>query len=645
MHSKPATLLRELDETAFHARYGSDRFAATVLGNRFHYILEHMCERFLACAFSPILRDFYDFAATLTGAPDRGYPTPVVSKTFIAFTGTMTESVRNTVEEYGAHNLGHGDVLIANDPYRTGTHVNDVLFILPVFHQNSIVAFVNIKAHQLDMGGSVPGGFSSTKSNSYENGLVMSPRLLMKNGKPVMETWNLIGDNVRFGDLLARDMQTLIACITMGEQLLQESITRYGIAAVQGAMDYQCDADAERMTLAIAALPDGDWRGEAMVDADGLDASEEYPVRVLIRKRGARLEVDVSDTARQARTCINGTWLDTKTAVGAALKFMLDPNGAFTSGTYRAVDLVIPDGAICSALPPDGAVFAYGESTNALIAAMFQAMSEALGEQAIAGDHGAPNLHTGVGLHPNGQMWVAVGVAGGESGPWGATRHGDADSFSKFSQANSTDTPIEASEADYPLVIMRREYVPDTGGAGYNRGGNAVLKDSLWLQPATHSLITLRFKVPSGFGVLGGGDGRTGGVWLWQPEQKQQQPQLATDANSFKQATAVAGRLDPQSQQTSADGEYVYYAQSSNWPTEKGASFRYITNAGGGWKDPCSREPERVLNDVRNGYVSLQGALDNYGVVITGDPEWDPEALFLDLVATGQCRAERTVDT
>lgn len=633
--------LKDLDEQAFAARYSCDRFAATVLGNRFTYILEHICGRLLACAFSPILRDFYDFAATITGAPERGYPTPVVSKTFIAFTGTMTESVRNTLEEFGVENLSPGDVVIANDPYRTGTHVNDVLFCLPVFHEGRVVAFVNIKAHQLDMGGSVPGGFSANKTNSYENGLVMSPRLLMKGGKPVRETWNLIGDNVRFAELLSRDMLTLCACIRMGEQLLQESIARYGCAAVQGAMDYVCDADAERMQLAIAALPDDDYRGSAMVDADGIDDSEEYPVRVLLRKRGARLEVDVSDTARQARTCINGTWLDTKTTVGAALKFMLDPHGAFTSGTYRHVDIVIPDGAICSALPPDGAVFAYGESTNALLAAMFQALAPALGENAIAGDHGAPNLHTGVGVHPNGQLWVAVGVAGGETGPWGATRHGDADSSTKFSQANSLDTPIETSEADYPLAIMRREYAMDTGGAGYNRGGAAVLKDSYWLQPATHSLITLRFKQPSGFGVLDGKDAPTGGVWMWQPEQKQGQVQMNTDAAAYATSTAVAGRLDPTSQLASLQGEYVYYGRSPNWPTPIGASFRYVTNGGGGWKNPFTREPERVLRDVRDGYVSLQGARRDYGVVISGDPLWDPEALLLDLSATVQLRQQQ----
>jgi N-methylhydantoinase B len=135
---------------------------------------------------------------------------------------------------------------------------------------------------------------------------------------------------------------------------------------------------------------------------------------------------------------------------------------------------------------------------------MLVAMADAVGEDAIAGDVGSPNLHTAQGFHADGRMWIAVGVGGGESGPWGATRAGDADSFSKFYQANSIDTAVEASEADSPIVILRREYVTDTGGAGFNRGGAGVLKDTLYLEAARHSVITLRFKQASGRGVRGG---------------------------------------------------------------------------------------------------------------------------------------------
>ena len=631
--------IRELDEATFGERYGCRRFVATMLGNRLEYVLEHVCQRLLSCAFSPLLRDFYDFAATITGPPELGYPTPVVSKTFMAFTGTMTESVRNTIEEYGPENLEPGDVIIGNDPYRIGTHVNDVLFCRPVFHEGRLTTFITLKAHQLDIGGAVPGGFSVYKTSTYENGLVLSPRALVKAGVPVRETWSLIVDNARFAQVLVRDMQTICDCLDLGEELLHSSLARYGSEALLGAMRYVCDADAERMATALARIPDGQWRGEALVDCDGFDDKEEFPVRCTITKHGERIEIDLSGTARQARTSINGTYLDVKATVGVALKFLFDPDGRFTSGMYRPVDIVIPDGAICSALPPDGVVFAYGESTNALLLAMLQAMQDAVGENAVAGDTGSPNLHTARGFNADGSLWIAVGVAGGERGPWGATRAGDADSFSIFYQANSIDTAIEVSEADSPVVILRREYVTDTAGPGYNRGGAAVLKDSTFLAPAFHNLITLRYKQPTGKGVRGGRDGALGAVWLWHPADGERVALRDTSAASYRTAIRIAGRFDRETGRPSLDGQYHWFGREREWPTASGAVWRYVTNGGGGWGDPFTRDPERVKRDVRDGYVSLEGARRDYGVAIVGDPAQDPEGLSLDTEATQRLRA------
>ncbi len=637
------TALRDLDGAAFARAYGCSRFDATVLGNRFRYLLDHVSERLLACAFSPVLKDFYDFAATLTGPPQIGYPTPVVSKSQLAFTGTMTESIRNTIEEYGVARLGPGDVIIANDPYRTGTHVNDMLFIRPVFHGERLCGFVNLKAHQLDMGGSVAGGFSAHKFTTYENGLVLSPRALMQAGKPVGESWTLIFDNARFGELLRLDMQTIIACLSLGESLLLDSIGRYGEDAVLGAMRYVVDADAERMSAAIAALPDGQWHGAALVDCDAADDSEEFPIRCSIRKQGARMEVDLSGTARQARGAINGTYLDAKTTVGIALKYLLDPGGPFTSGCYRPVDILIPDGAILSALPPEGVVFAYGESTNALLIAIFAALAVPLGARAVGGDISAPNLHSAVGRRPDGSPWVSI-VAGGQHGPWGATDAGDADSYCSFYQVNGMDTPIEAHEAEIPVVFMRRDYVTDSPGPGAHRGGAAVCKDTYWLEPVDHHLFTLRFKQSTGIGVNGGRDGTTGGVWLWDLGGGTLQTTPArirgVGAADFTEATGVAGRLDPITQAPRPDAPWVYFGRQ-RWHTGPCATLRHMTNSGGGWGNPLSRPVRKVLEDVRDGYISIAGARRDYGVIIQGDPDQDPEGLTVDEAATRAARAGR----
>lgn len=621
--------LRELDDAAFRARYDCDRYTATVLANRFEYVLEHVCTRLLQCAFSPMLRDLFDFGATITGPRDLDYPTPAVGKGLLLFTGTMTESIKNTVEEYGVDRVRPGDVLIANDPYRTGTHVSDILFIRPVFDGDRLVSFVTIKAHQLDIGGSVPGGFSATKTSVYENGLVLSPRPLVRDDELVPETWSLIMDNVRFGEMLGADIQTIISCLKLGDELMRASIAHYGAAAVLGTMQYVVDADAERMTEALERLPDGDYSGEGLIDADGVSADEEFPVRVTLRKRGGHLEVDLSGTARQARSSINATFLDAKTSVGVALKFLLDPHNGFTSGLYRCIDIALPEGSISTAMPPEGVVFTYGESTNIIVTSIMKALAGALGEFAMAGDFGSPNLHTAFGQHPSGHQWVSGGVGGGEHGPWGATRAGDADSYALFYQVNGLEIAVEAGEVDAPLAILRREYVTDTAGVGYHRGGAAVRKDTKWLTEAGHNPIILRTKEAPGFGAHGGGEGTRSGVWLWHDGDQ---------VGDVAAATKLGGLFDAETGALDRDGEYSWPGREKMWMTGPGAVFRYVTASGGGWGDPMTREPERVLRDVRDGYTSIEGARERYGVVITGDPEWDPEGLAIDEQATDELR-------
>jgi N-methylhydantoinase B len=636
--SAAPTPLRELTGEEFAARYDCDRFTATVLASRFGYIVEHMCSRLLTAAFSPILRDFYDFAATLTSPPDRGYETPAMSASILLFTGTMTDSVRHTVEEYGIERLGPGDVIVANDPYRNGTHVNDILFTRPVFHDGRLAGFVNMKAHQLDMGGSVPGGFSLAKRTVYENGLVLSPQALFRGGVAVKETWTLIFDNVRFGEILAPDMLTAVAELELGERMLLESIERYGLAAVHGAMSYVCDASAERMASGLAQIPDGEWVGEDFADADAVADDEEYRVRVRITKRGSRAEVDFSGTSRQARSAINATALDAKTSVGVAFKSILDPQGWFTSGTTRPIDLIVPEGTVISALPPDGAVFAYWEQNQVILSALLRALAQAVGPAALAGDRGSADLHNANGVLDDGTPWLSAAQVGGEIGAYGANRHGDADSQMLSYQANGIGVAVEAVEAGAPVVVLRHEIVPDSAGAGSFRGGASMLRDSLWLRAAQHHLMSLRYKHAPGFGVAGGGDGATGGIWIWEEAAADA---ALSDAGSYAGATRVAGTLDPDTGAPATDGVYHYPYRLPFWETEPGARLRYVSAAGGGWGDPLDRDPELVRRDVRDGYATIEGAARTYGVVIEGDPDHDPEGLAIDVAATERLRASR----
>lgn len=635
--------LRDLSDGDFEKTYHCDRFTASVLLNRMRYTVGHMSTAFLREAFSPIIRDWYDFACTISGPAELDYPMVAVSNSLTPFLGTMADAPRNSIVEFGPENLAPGDVLISNDPYRGGRHVNDVLFTRPVFHDGRIVTYVNMVAHQLDMGGIVPGGFSATKRNVYENGLVLPPMLMWHRDKPIRSVFSLIFDNTRWGGLLLPDFKSIFEQLRLGERLILENIERYGLEAYLGTLSYAVDTSAERMRDAIEKIPDGDYTGSALLDADGLDAGVEYPIQVTVRKRGSHIEADLSGTSAQARTSINSGVLDAKTAVGVALTMLLDPAIPFTSGTWRHVDVAAPPGSVVSAVPPEGPTMMYWESSGALISAIFDALNPVLGEGGLGGDYGSTNTHNANGVRADGTPWTSATQCGGEHGPWGATRAGDGDSYTVLYNLNNLDPATETIEQDSPIVLLRKEHAIDTGGPGSNRGGAAHLRDSLWLTDASHWLSPFRTKQPSGVAAHGGEAGRLGAVWFFPPEGGERPAaQIELSDKAYASSRPVAGVLDEQTKLPDpVHGTYHHFASEPVWNTTANTVLRVLTNGGGGWGDPLSRDPKRVLADVRDEYVSIAGAARDYGVVVVGDPQIDPEGLVVDEAATAALRKDK----
>jgi N-methylhydantoinase B len=637
--------LRDLDTDAFSARYGTDRFTATLMANRFRYVVRHMCAHLLHTAFSPILRDTFDFATTVSGPAELNYPMCAVSNSLLLFSGTMGDAVRNAVEEFGPENLAPGDVLMVNDPYRVGNHVNDLSAIRPVFHGGRLVSFLVMRAHQFDMGGITPGGFSGSKRNVYESGLVIPPTLLYRNDKPVKSAYHLILDNARFGAMLLPDLKSLYQGLLIGERLLTETIARYGVDAFWGGMRYACDISAEQLGDAIEErIPDGIYDAEEYIDADGVDESLTYRIQLKIAKVGRNVEVDFSGTSAQARTCINCAPLDAKSAVAIAIKLLVDPKTPFTSGTFRNIDIVLPPGTIVSATPPDGAVFLYWEASMPVVAAVLRALARALGEGALAGDCGGAILHNANGVGADGAPWVAIAQGGANWGPWGGTQSGDADSCQVHRTTNLIDGSVETSERDYPLVILRRDYVADSCGRGRHRGGAANLTDVLWLTDAEHLAMPLHVKTSPSFGAHGGAAGTMPGCWLFATEEfdiAKAQSLVPLCPSIYGRATPVGGHFSEVTNLSDPGGKYFYFGREQPRLTKARSIFRYRTAGGGGWGDPWSRDPELVKRDVRDEYVSVAGALRDYGVV-AGDPQNDPEGLEIDWQATRAARDRKT---
>jgi N-methylhydantoinase B len=630
--------LRDLSEAEFVAEYGADRFTCGVLANRQRYIADHICTDLLVRAFSPIISINQDFVGGVLGPPEQGFPLTAVNKGNATFLGTLSTGVQSAVREFGMENLGPGDLLICNDPYRVGNHVNDMCFVRPVFHQGEVVSFVVIRAHQLDMGGTVPGGFGLMKMNVYETGLVMGPQLMFKAEEPVKPTMRMLLDNTRFGETILPDFFTIRSCLALGDRLIQASIERYGLEAWKGSIRYNIDSSAESMRRAIASLPDGDYEGEDVMDSDGVDAEEQYRVHVKLIKRGDRLEIDLSGSSRQARTSLNATMLDCQNGAALGLKLVLDPLTPFTSAMYRHIDVAFPEGSILSARP-EAAVMFYWEPIDALINAICAALEEPLGSRAVGGAYGSTNLHTGAGLTADGDEWFTAAELEASHGAWGATDAGDGDSHSSIFTLNMRVVPAEDVEQRVPALVMAKEYLPDTGGPGIHRGGAGYRKDSLFLADGDHYLVPLHFLTASGNGAYGGADGRVGGAWFFENDDADRPlaQYRVPGEDEFDGSAVVSGVVDSEGRLDS-EGDFAFFGRRPIWSENRGSTLRWVTNGAGGWGNPFEREIEAVVRDVRDGYVSLAGAERDYGVVITGDPHHDPEGLQVDQEATEKIR-------
>ncbi|WP_425838300.1 hydantoinase B/oxoprolinase family protein [Streptomyces fractus] len=363
------------------------------------------------------------------------------------------------------------------------------------------------------------------------------------------------------------------------------------------------------------------------------------------RSEDFRVRWDLSGSSRQARTCINGAALDAKTAIGAGLSMLLAVEAPFTSGNFRGIDVVLPPGTVASALPPDGVVFFFWEVSSAILSALNLALRHALGDRSFGGDFGSTGTHNAQGVHPSGEPWGTMAECGGEYGAWGASRAGDGDGYNTLYFVNMLSPSTEGIESNVPAMVLRKEYLPDTAGPGFNRGGAGMVKDIRYLQEAEHYTMPLRLKAPSGTGVYGGSEGRVGGVWIFDQEGESNARLPGTDSAAYAKATPVAGVLDPETNLPSDQGIYHYFGRVATWPTGQGATFRYHTNGGGGWGRQLQRDPERVARDVRNGYVTIEGAAHDYGVVVTGDPVNDPEGVSVDVKGTRILRESGTAES
>ena len=545
-------------------------------------------------AFSPIIYEVKDYCI---GLLDREGRTIAQSRGGIpTFMADLGEPVRDGIAIYGADGFAPGDVMLMNFSGVCGQHLNNVVIYVPVHWQGELIGFAATRAHWTDVGGRVAGSFPTDTTEIFQEGIQLRSIKIEKAGRRDEELMRVIRHNIRFPELSFGDMEAQIAACTLSARRFSEMIAKYGWDVMQSCIHAIWDQSEAIVRRQIMALPDGRYAAASYLDDDGVDFGRTLPVEVAVIIAGDTLEIDFTGTSAQTRGPMNSGRSGGLAAARVAFKSAIVPNLPPNEGVFRALRVTLPPGTIISATD-NAAMAQWNMPLKTVIDTIYWALSQAAPERVPAAHHCSQGMYSFYGTDAEtGRLFSTLDTA---LGGWGARP--DADGFSPLKTVTHGDTrnvPVEVEEAFYPILVERFAWRADSAGPGEFRGGLGLHKVYRLRQEARLVAAFERSKFPP-WGLFGGGPAQVGFATV-------RQPGAAAASRMFK-VTAFA--------------------------LEQGAIVEFLSAGGGGRFPPWRRPEERVVEDVRQGYVTAEGARRDYGVAI------DPQTLAIDRAATGMLRA------
>lgn len=494
--------------------------------------------------------------------------------------------------------LEPGDVILVNDPYVGGTHLNDVTIISPVFLDGRLIFFPAVREHWPDVGGMVPGSMSGNATEIYQEGIRIPPIKIMERGRMNQAALDILMANMRVPEERIGDFEAGIAACHVAETRIRELCDRYGVDQLLDAVQIDLDRAEARMRACISDLPDGTYRYEDYLETYPQGEFEPLLLPLALTIKGDRMKADFTGASRQVPVPVNSTLAVSAASVFIAVKSIFDPEAPLNQGSFRPIDVIAPEGTIVNVTRPAPAG-SHGEIRKRVIATMVGALSQVVPDK-VAGDLCRSSFHNLLGGFDtrSGREWVHYEWSGGGNGGFA-----EADGPSAMAPFDWGDLvtvqPSEVIESRFPLLVEYSELDTDSGGPGRSRGGLAMRRRIRLTAPdARYSLLSDGAIVPA-FGVLGGQSGKPLSSWV---------ENIDDVTEDFATPGKVGGHL-----------------------VEEGERVVLRSAGGGGYGDPLDRPPAQVAEDYRLGYISETALHDIYGVVVD-------DACNVDLDATEQMR-------
>ena len=477
---------------------------------------------------------------------------------------SMGAALRTLLDRFvDAADWDEGDVVITNDPYCGGQHLNDVLAFKPIEHDGRRIAYVGTLCHHIDMGGMAPGSYAATATEVFQEGLRIPPLKLVEKGVLNKAIWAMIGQNVRKPGLMLGDLQSQLASLEVGAASIKRLASRYGAAGLIEATGRILDMSEAAMRAAIRAMPDGRYEFEGFLDDDGVTGD---PVRLhaVLTVAGDEITVDLTGCADQQRGPINCTPAMSNCAVYYSIIAATDGAMPANAGCYRPVRIIHREGSVTSCRAPASVAHRVAVS-HRLANVMFGCLHQALPDRMPAAYYGGSYVATFQTEAEDGTREVLVEI---EIGGTGANPAKDGVNAWSFGMHNNSNIPVEMIESQMPLTITHYGLVPGSGGAGRYRGGLGLVRE--WRLDSPAGVFTAnmdRFRFPP-YGLAGGQPGSLGRL--------------------SRIRDGVVTPIGPKS-----DGVRLL----------KGDIVRLETSGGGGFGDPAARDPADVARDRELGYL------------------------------------------
>jgi N-methylhydantoinase B len=576
-----------------------DAIDLEILRNAFDTIAREMSYTLERTARSPIANETRDFSTSLLDGQGRliaqGLGTPIIM-------GASKWSVESILREF-RYDLRAGDVILNNDPYSGGAHSGDCTLAMPVFHRTRLLLFPATRSHLPDAGGggTNPGGFNPAAVEACEESIRIPPMRIARAGAPKHDVYDWVIRNCRLTEWTQGDLDAMLAACRVAERRIDELLARYGEEGVLLALDYAIDYAERRFREEIASWPDGEYEGEAFLDSDGL-YTRDIRLHVKITVEADHLTLDWSGSSPQTKGFANSPLGNTWAHVFIALSSVVDEGIPKNEGIFRPVTMITPEGSVVN--PRDGAPNGYctihpgAEIGEAVMLALSRAIPEKV---SLPLDKKAQSMLSGTDPRRGGRGYFSLNFVTSNGGP-SATYGHDGWGGLGTARGSMAYTTAEMTEVQYPHRVEEREFITDSCGPGRWRGGMGI-----------QTVLRMVDHDPMVFAICWGG----------------RHPMTGFCGGRPGMPNRIHLRYGSPDQVDLRGGDAVQLQLKA------GEANCIVKGGGGGWGDPLERDPCAVREDVLDEYVSPEGALRDYGVVI------DPDTLDIDLDATRAQRERR----